>query len=187
MSLWSRRKFFLTSLAGSAAAGVTNLFARATPAAAKANGASDAMPRAQGNRPLIISSANGVNALGRGMDILKKGGDTLDAVVAAVTIVEDDPNDDSVGYGGLPNEQGEVELDASVMHGPTHRPPHQKRLASSQNRDGAHQSRHDRRRRRAPLRRRRRFRGDESPHRTLPQNLARLESLHVLQLAPRHR
>ena len=110
MSLWSRRKFFLTSLAGSAAAGVTNLFARSTPA-----------PAAQGKRPLIISSANGVNALGRGMDILKKGGDTLDAVVAAVTVVEDDPNDDSVGYGGLPNEQGEVELDASVMHGPTHR------------------------------------------------------------------
>jgi N4-(beta-N-acetylglucosaminyl)-L-asparaginase len=78
-------------------------------------------PAAQGKRPLIISSANGVNALGRGMEILKKGGDTLDAVVAAVTVVEDDPNDDSVGYGGLPNEEGEVELDASVMHGPTHR------------------------------------------------------------------
>ena len=55
------------------------------------------------------------------MDILKSGGDTLDAAVAAVTVVEDDPNDDSVGYGGLPNEEGEVELDASVMHGPTHR------------------------------------------------------------------
>jgi N4-(beta-N-acetylglucosaminyl)-L-asparaginase len=121
MSLWSRRKFFLTSLAGSAAAGVTNLFARATPAAAAGDGARAATAAAQGKRPLIISSANGVNALGRGMDILKKGGDTLDAVVAAVTIVEDDPNDDSVGYGGLPNEQGEVELDASVMHGPTHR------------------------------------------------------------------
>jgi N4-(beta-N-acetylglucosaminyl)-L-asparaginase len=55
------------------------------------------------------------------MDILKKGGDTLDAVLAVVTRVEDDPNDDSVGYGGLPNEEGDVELDASVMHGPTHR------------------------------------------------------------------
>jgi N4-(beta-N-acetylglucosaminyl)-L-asparaginase len=121
MSLWSRRKFFLTSLAGSAAAGVANLFERATPAEAAGNGGRAVAPAAQGRRPVIISSANGVNALGRGMDILKKGGDTLDAVVAAVTVVEDDPNDDSVGYGGLPNEEGEVELDASVMHGPTHR------------------------------------------------------------------
>src|SRR5258707_14895987 len=69
----------------------------------------------------MISSANGVNALGRGMEILKRGGDTLEAAVAAVTIVEDDPNDDSVGYGGLPNEEGVVELDARVMHGPTRR------------------------------------------------------------------
>src|SRR6202047_712091 len=121
MELWSRRKFFLTSLAGSAAASVSNLFGR-TPAPAGANDAAyAAIPAAQGKRPIIISSANGVNALGRGMEILKKGGDTLDAVVAAVTIVEDDPNDDSVGYGGLPNEEGEVELDASVMHGPTGR------------------------------------------------------------------
>src|SRR5712672_4448704 len=121
MSQWSRRKFFLTSLAGSAAATVTNLFASPKPASATINGAHAATPAAQGKRPLIISSANGVNALGRGMDILKKGGDTLEAVRAAVTVVEDDPNDDSVGYGGLPNEQGEVELDASVMHGPTRR------------------------------------------------------------------
>src|ERR1700694_3932329 len=121
MELWSRRKFFLTSLAGSAAASVSNLFGR-TPAPAGANDAAyAAIPAAQGKRPIIISSAHGVNALGLGMEILKKGGDTLDAVVAAVTIVEDDPNDDSVGYGGLPNEEGEVELDASVMHGPTHR------------------------------------------------------------------
>jgi N4-(beta-N-acetylglucosaminyl)-L-asparaginase len=121
MELWSRRKFFLASLAGSAIAGANKLFGR-TPT----NGddplslASLASP-AQGKRPLIISSANGLHALDKGMDILKKGGDTLDAVVAAVTVVEDDPNDDSVGYGGLPNEEGEVELDASVMHGPTHR------------------------------------------------------------------
>jgi N4-(beta-N-acetylglucosaminyl)-L-asparaginase len=121
MELWSRRKFFLTSLAGSAIAGTGKLFGR-TPS----NGSGELSfaglaPAAQGKRPLIISSANGVHALDKGMDILNKGGDTLDAVVAAVTIVEDDPNDDSVGYGGLPNEEGEVELDASVMHGPTHR------------------------------------------------------------------
>jgi N4-(beta-N-acetylglucosaminyl)-L-asparaginase len=115
MSLWSRRKFFLTSLAGTAAAGSAKLLG-ATPASFGVS-----LPAAQGKRPLIISSANGVNALQKGMDILKSGGDTLDAAVAAVTIVEDDPNDDSVGFGGLPNEEGEVELDASCMHGPTHR------------------------------------------------------------------
>src|SRR5437879_8785753 len=76
---------------------------------------------AKATRPVIISSANGWRALGRGMEILRKGGDTLDAAVAVVTVVEDEPNDNSVGYGGLPNEDGEVELDASVMHGPTRR------------------------------------------------------------------
>src|SRR5262252_6980343 len=121
MELWSRRKFFLTSLAGSALASANKLFGL-TPS--NGNGAlplADLTPPAAGKRPLIISSANGLHALDKGMDILKKGGDTLDAVVATVTVVEDDPHDDSVGYGGLPNEEGEVELDASVMHGPTHR------------------------------------------------------------------
>jgi N4-(beta-N-acetylglucosaminyl)-L-asparaginase len=117
MESWSRRKFFLTSLASSFAAGAGRLFGRSLPS----DKAALAPPPAQGTRPIIISSANGLHALDKGMDILKKGGDTLDAVVAAVTVVEDDPNDDSVGYGGLPNEEGEVELDASVMHGPTHR------------------------------------------------------------------
>ncbi len=84
-------------------------------------------------RPVVIASANGANVpkrgveprgvscLERAMQILKSGGDTLDAVVAGVNIVEDDPDDSSVGYGGLPNEECEVELDASVMHGPTRR------------------------------------------------------------------
>jgi N4-(beta-N-acetylglucosaminyl)-L-asparaginase len=83
--------------------------------------------------PVIISSANGatvpkrgvepkgISCLERAMQILKAGGDTLDAVVAGVNIVEDDPDDNSVGYGGLPNEDCEVELDASVMHGPSRR------------------------------------------------------------------
>ena len=121
MELWSRRKFFVTSLAGSALAGANNLFGR-TPVNTNEPFPLGNLPSATaGKRPVIISSVNGLHALGKGMDILKKGGDTLDAVVAAVTVVEDDPNDDSVGYGGLPNEEGEVELDASVMHGPTHR------------------------------------------------------------------
>jgi N4-(beta-N-acetylglucosaminyl)-L-asparaginase len=124
MELWSRRKFFLTSLAGSAVAGAGKLFGRATPAGSRLESprAEESSPQAaQGKRPLIISSANGVHALDRGMDILKKGGDTLEAVVTAVSVVEDDPNDDSVGFGGLPNEEGEVELDACCMHGPTGR------------------------------------------------------------------
>jgi N4-(beta-N-acetylglucosaminyl)-L-asparaginase len=122
MSLWSRRKFFLTSLAGTAAAGTSNLLRASVPGSATATATfvTQSTP-AKGKRPVMISSANGVHALQKGMDILKNGGDTLDAAVAAVTVVEDDPNDDSVGYGGLPNEEGEVELDASVMHGPTRR------------------------------------------------------------------
>jgi N4-(beta-N-acetylglucosaminyl)-L-asparaginase len=126
MELWTRRKFFVSSMVGGALAGAGRLFGktlgleegtiyraptRETPVVGAAGG----------TRPVMISSANGVNALGKGMEILKSGGDTLEAAVAAVTVVEDDPNDDSVGYGGLPNEEGVVELDASVMHGPTRR------------------------------------------------------------------
>jgi len=120
MELWSRRKFFLTSLASSVAASAGKLWARPAATGGGSGALAAAVPAA-GTRPIIISSANGLHALDKGMDVLKKGGDTLDAVIAAVTVVEDDPNDDSVGYGGLPNEEGEVELDASCMHGPTRR------------------------------------------------------------------
>ena len=80
-------------------------------------------PRASaaGPRNIVIASSNGLRACDRAMEILKAGGDTLDAVIAGVNINEEDPADSSVGYGGLPNEEGVVELDASVMHGPTRR------------------------------------------------------------------
>lgn len=68
----------------------------------------------------VIASGNGIRATERAMELMLKGTDPLDSVIAGVNIVEDDPNDMSVGYGGLPNEEGEVELDASVMNGPNH-------------------------------------------------------------------
>src|SRR5712671_3765754 len=70
---------------------------------------------------IVISSANGLRASARAMDLIAAGKDTLDAVIAGVNINEEDPEDSSVGYGGLPNEEGVVELDACVMHGPTRR------------------------------------------------------------------
>jgi len=77
--------------------------------------------RPEGKTPLrVISSGNGLSATEKAMELLRKGHDPLDAVIAGVNIVEEDPDDMSVGYGGLPNEEGVVELDASVMHGPTH-------------------------------------------------------------------
>src|ERR1700745_3698602 len=74
-----------------------------------------------GRKNIVIASGNGERACARAIEMLKAGGDTLDAVIAGVNINEEDPEDDSVGYGGLPNEEGVVELDASVMHGPTRR------------------------------------------------------------------
>jgi N4-(beta-N-acetylglucosaminyl)-L-asparaginase len=72
-------------------------------------------------RAAAVSSANGLRAVNRAMELMLGGTDTLDAAVEGVKIQELDPEDDSVGYGGLPNEEGVVQLDASCMHGPTRR------------------------------------------------------------------
>jgi N4-(beta-N-acetylglucosaminyl)-L-asparaginase len=80
-------------------------------------------------KPLVISAANGnrskdaegLTCVARAFKMITAGADVLDAVVAGVNIVELDPEDTSVGYGGLPNAEGVVQLDASVMHGPLKR------------------------------------------------------------------
>jgi len=71
--------------------------------------------------PVIICASNGYNYLDRGYEALKNGADTLDSAILVVRGPEEDPNDDGVGYGGLPNEEGVVELDSCCMHGPTRR------------------------------------------------------------------
>lgn len=73
-----------------------------------------------GKMVVVASGDDRQYATEEGMKLLKEGKDPLDAVIAAVNLVENNPDDTTVGYGGLPNELGVVELDASVMHGSTH-------------------------------------------------------------------
>src|SRR5512138_3462594 len=80
-------------------------------------------------KPLVISSANGnrfknggnVTCVQKAFTMITGGADVLDGLIAGVNIVELDPLDDSVGYGGLPNAEGIVQLDSSCMHGPKKR------------------------------------------------------------------
>lgn len=67
----------------------------------------------------LIASSNGKVGMEAAWAILESGGSALDAVEAGTRLVEDNPKDHSVGYGGYPNLLGEVELDASIMDGST--------------------------------------------------------------------
>lgn len=68
---------------------------------------------------IIIASSNGGVGIDAGWEVLESGGSALDAVEVATRLVEDNPDDHSVGYSGYPNLLGEVELDASIMDGAT--------------------------------------------------------------------
>ncbi|MGH9968633.1 MAG: N(4)-(beta-N-acetylglucosaminyl)-L-asparaginase [Pyrinomonadaceae bacterium] len=114
-----RRDFMRTS----AVAGLT------VAAGKSAMGQFPAILSQSGVKPIVVSSANGnrfknggdVTAVQKAFTMITQGADVLDAVIAGVNIVELDPLDDSVGYGGLPNADGVVQLDASCMHGPKKR------------------------------------------------------------------
>ncbi len=80
-------------------------------------------------KPVVISSANGnkfknggdMTCVHKAWTMMTQGGEVLDALIAGVNIVELDPTDDSVGFGGLPNADGVVQLDSCCMHGPKKR------------------------------------------------------------------
>ena len=97
----------------------------ATPAAASVLGTADRLTTtvqgATRARPAVVSSANGIRGVARAFELMQGGSDPLDAAIAGVNIQELDPEDTSVGLGGLPNADGVVQLDASCMHGPTRR------------------------------------------------------------------
>lgn len=111
----SRREFLTTTAGGLAAAGMLDIPHAMRPPRP--------LPPASrwAAKPVVVASANGIRGVQKAFDIIMRGGDTLDAIVEGVKIQELDPNDQSVGYGGLPNADGVVQLDASCMHGPTKR------------------------------------------------------------------
>lgn len=116
----SRRTF----LAQAATAACASLAAGGAGAQDAPSTTADAKAAAkpEGATPIrVISSDNGLAATQRAYELIVSGSDPLDAVIAGVNLVEDDPDDITVGLGGLPNEQGIVELDSAVMHGPTHK------------------------------------------------------------------
>ncbi|HZP62646.1 MAG TPA: N(4)-(beta-N-acetylglucosaminyl)-L-asparaginase [Terriglobales bacterium] len=101
----SRRDFLATAVATSASLALLK----------------ESQGQTSSKRPIIVSASNGFNYVDDAYGFLAGGGDTLDAALKVVRGPEDDPNDTSVGLGGLPNEEGVVELDSCCMHGPTRR------------------------------------------------------------------
>src|SRR5690348_7497546 len=126
----SRRKFLGAGAAAAAGLALPSL-ASAGPVITDVVDRAERAPGARASfagRPVVISAANGYTTDHNGKqgikvayDLLAGGADPLDAAIAGVNIVELNPDDESVGLGGLPNEDGVVQLDASCMHGPTKR------------------------------------------------------------------
>lgn len=111
MARMNRREFVVTAAAGAAMSVVGRALAEPRP--------QDAAPGKQRTAgPVLIGSKNALRSCNEAFKRMRAGEDPLDAVVAGINIVELDKDDHSVGLGGLPNEDGVVELDSCVMHGP---------------------------------------------------------------------
>jgi N4-(beta-N-acetylglucosaminyl)-L-asparaginase len=111
----SRRDFVLTGVAAGLVTTAIGPTRAQTPAI-----------RTSASKPFVVSSANGytvknggdLNCVETAFKRMVNGDDVLDALIAGVNIVELDPEETSVGYGGLPNAEGVVQLDSCCMHGP---------------------------------------------------------------------
>src|SRR5215470_17172100 len=114
----NRREFVQTTAAGAAAAAVPQALFGQAPAV-----------KTGGIKPCVVASNNGnrskdehgITCVAKAFKMMTDGADVLDALVAGVAIVELDPNQTGVGWSGLPNADGVVQLDASCMHGPKKR------------------------------------------------------------------
>src|SRR5947209_17681067 len=116
----NRRRFVQSSVAGGLTLAVTprTLFGQAPT-----------VMNSKPVKPAVISSANGnkfknggdMTCVQKAFTLMTQGTDVLDALIAGVNIVELDPLDDSVGYGGLPNADGVVQLDSCCIHCPKKR------------------------------------------------------------------
>jgi N4-(beta-N-acetylglucosaminyl)-L-asparaginase len=122
-----RREFVRAGAAAGIAAAAPRVLSGQTPP--RETPAAPTMLTPRSVKPVVIASSNGHKYKNGGDQTtvecaftqMLKGGDLLEALIAGVNICELDPEDTSVGYGGLPNAEGIVQLDASVMHGPKKR------------------------------------------------------------------
>ncbi len=116
-----RREFVMT--------GAAAVVAATAPARAQAPAAGPTVMTPKSVKPVVVASANGnrfknggdVTGVQKAFGLITQGTDVLEALIAGVNLCELDPEDTSVGYGGLPNAHGVVQLDSSVMHGPKKR------------------------------------------------------------------
>ncbi len=120
--MWFSRRDFLSS----AAVTTASLAFSRDAIAQRQNGNQSSMGLSQTRellkpkQPVIITKVTGKQSIDQAWQMLKDGQDTLDAVLQVAKAQEDDPNDQTVGLGGLPNEEGVVELDSDASHRARH-------------------------------------------------------------------